>query len=264
MFKEHPVCHAPADPGIYIWRYIDLPKYISLLNDKALYFCRMDKLIDQFEGSLPKPNIILRKAHPFSKTFGQASDGRIETVEKTWARMFRISRTHSFVNCWHMNNHESAAMWQLYCSNTQGMAIRSTYQALCHSLMNYLLPVYIGVVNYIDYDNELIQEPGSNSPMHINMLYPLMHKRRSYHHEAELRALVIWDPPLKGKSLKPLWRKPQHTGTLIPVDLDLLIESVFVAPNAEPWFYKVVHSISAKYGLSIQPRQSRLGEDPLF
>jgi len=90
-----------------------------------------------------------------------------------------------------------------------------------------------------------------------------MHKRRSYQHEAELRALVTWNPPLDDLP-QAMWQTPVDTGILVPVDLDLLIESVFVAPDAEPWFRKVVDSVSAKYGLSIQPRQSRLGEDPLF
>jgi hypothetical protein len=263
MFEEDPLFKPPDDPNIYIWRYIDLPKYVSLLNDKALYFCRMDKLIDQFEGSLPRPNIIIRKAHPFFNRLGQSSDGRVETVGKSWERQVRIMRTHAFVNCWHMNNHESAAMWQLYCSNTQGIAIRSTYLALCESLRNYPSTVLVGVMNYIDYDQDLIQDPRSNSPALMSMLYPLMHKRLSYRHEAELRALVRWEPRFRGNSLKPLWQKPKHTGMVVPVDLNVLIESVFVAPNAEPWFHKVVDSISAKYGLSAPLHDSRLGETPL-
>jgi hypothetical protein len=96
MFEEHPVFQPPDNPTIHIWRYIDLPKYISLLNDKALYFCRMDKLIDRFEGSLPRPNILLRKADPGSKRIVQSSDGRRETAEKSWERLFRIERTHAF------------------------------------------------------------------------------------------------------------------------------------------------------------------------
>ena len=264
MLEEHPAFHAPDDPNIYIWRYIDLPKYISLLNDEALYFCRMDKLIDQFEGSLPRPNILHRKADPHSKMIVQSSDKRIETHEKSMERLIRIERTHAFVNCWHMNTHESAAMWQLYSSNTQGIAIRSTYRALCESFRNYPHPVYVGTVNYIDYDQELIRDPGSNTPLMFNLMYPLMHKRRSYQHEAELRALVMWEPRFRGNSLKPIWRPAKATGMSVRVELGLLIESVFVAPNTEPWFRKVVDSVSAKYGLPIQPRQSRLGEDPLF
>jgi hypothetical protein len=95
------------------------------------------------------------------------------------------------------------------------------------------------------------------------VLHPPMHKRRSYQHEAELRALVPWNPPPDDLP-QAIWREPEETGILVPVELELLIESVFVAPHAEPWFRKVVDSVSAKYGLSVQPRQSLLGEDPLF
>ena len=264
MFEEHSVFQAPSDPSIYIWRYIDLPKYISLLDERALYFCRMDKLVDQFEGSLPKPNILLRKAHPLAKGLVQSSDGRIEPAEKSSERMSRIFKSQNFINCWHMNNNESAAMWQLYSSNTQGIVIRSTYRALCESFRDSQPSVRIGVVSYIDYGLERIQDPGSNTPMMFNAFYPLLHKMRSYREEAELRAIVTWLPPLKGKSLKPIWRAPKHTGVLVPVDLDRLIDSVLVAPHAAPWFRKVVASVSEKYGLSIQPQPSRLSEKPSF
>jgi hypothetical protein len=128
MFEEHPVFHAPDDASIYVWRCIYLPKYNSLLNDKALYFGSVDKLIDQFEGSLPRPNILVRSADPYFRIIVQSSDGRVETAEEPMARSSQIARTQAFVNCWHMNKHESAAMWQLYGSSTQGIAIWSTYQ----------------------------------------------------------------------------------------------------------------------------------------
>jgi hypothetical protein len=49
-----------------------------------------------------------------------------------------------------------------------------------------------------------------------------------------------------------MWRKPKDIGIVVPVQLDRLIESVFVALGAPNWFYKVVDSVSAKYGLSAE------------
>jgi hypothetical protein len=248
---------------VYIWRYIDLAKYISLLDQSALYFCRGDKLVDRFEGSLPRPNFIARSTFPNFNMLGQSSDGRIETVGESVARAATLARTQAFVNCWHMNNDESAAMWQLYSSNAQGIAIRSTYQAFCNAFTNYLHAVYIGIIKYIDYDREAIINRRSNMPLLTGALEPLLYKRRSYQHEAELRAVVTWQVP-HDELPQIMWREPEETGVLVPVDLDRLIESVFVAPNAEPWFHQVVTSVSAKYGLSSPLRRSRLGEDPLF
>ncbi len=48
MFEQHPVFKAPDDANIQIWRYMDLPKYISILDQSAVYFCRSDRLGDEF------------------------------------------------------------------------------------------------------------------------------------------------------------------------------------------------------------------------
>ena len=40
------------------------------------------------------------------------------------------SRDCTAVNCWHINEHESAAMWDLYLKSNEGIAIQSTYQKL--------------------------------------------------------------------------------------------------------------------------------------
>jgi hypothetical protein len=36
---------------------MDLAKFISLLHSKSLFFCRLDKLEDKFEGASPKLNL---------------------------------------------------------------------------------------------------------------------------------------------------------------------------------------------------------------
>jgi hypothetical protein len=34
-----------------LWKYMDFVKYVSLLSKRALYFCRVDSLGDDFEGA---------------------------------------------------------------------------------------------------------------------------------------------------------------------------------------------------------------------
>src|SRR5690242_3376851 len=101
----------PADPSTKVWRYMDLPKLISLLADRTLYFSRLDLLRDTHEGSTPKRMVETRDAVMRQVGAGQhinsASDSR-----KEW-------RTTAFVSCWHLGNHESEAMWRLYCPGDQ-------------------------------------------------------------------------------------------------------------------------------------------------
>ena len=37
-----------------LWRYLDFTKFVALLDTKALFFARIDKLEDRFEGTLFK------------------------------------------------------------------------------------------------------------------------------------------------------------------------------------------------------------------
>jgi hypothetical protein len=41
-----------------VWRYMDLPKFIDLLNTKQLHFTRAALFDDRFEGSYPQRNAV--------------------------------------------------------------------------------------------------------------------------------------------------------------------------------------------------------------
>jgi hypothetical protein len=50
-FQVNRVYKRPA-PTDTLWRYLDLAKFISLLDESALYFCRADNFVnDPFEGA---------------------------------------------------------------------------------------------------------------------------------------------------------------------------------------------------------------------
>lgn len=55
--EEHSEFTWPTDPSATLWRYLDLPKYLSMLESNALFFCRLDMLNDPFEGSRTKITI---------------------------------------------------------------------------------------------------------------------------------------------------------------------------------------------------------------
>jgi hypothetical protein len=39
-----------------------------------------------------------------------------------------------FVNCWHMNEHESAAMWRLYSQADEAICVQSTFARLADAV----------------------------------------------------------------------------------------------------------------------------------
>jgi hypothetical protein len=55
-------------------------------------------------------------------------------------------RVHTYLNCWHLNDYESAAMWDIYQRNNDAIAIQSTYTKLCNSLIQKEPDVFVGKV----------------------------------------------------------------------------------------------------------------------
>ena len=112
----------------------------------------------------------------------------------------------------------------------------------------------IGEVNYIDYYT-------GEFPEH-NVLYRIMHKRLSFAHERELRA-IFWE--IDGTpEAQPHKSKIGPSGLTIEVELSSLIERIYVNPTAAPWFAKLVEDVTAKCGFSFPVAQSALSTAPLY
>lgn len=237
----------PAKGDAKIWKYMDFAKFISLLDRKALFFPRADKLGDPFEGSFPKINVTKRKG---------AFTTLLETKDlSTLSEFYRLFVKITVVNCWHLNDHESDAMWKLYLQGNEGIAIQSTVGRLRSSLEDYEQDViHIGKVAYVDYDDERIPD---------DTLSPYFHKRRSFEHEKEFRA-VIQRFKKKKNSKIDFTKSPFQEGIYVPADLDTLIERVYLSPTCPPWQKEVAVSVVRRYGLKRKIRHSKLTEKPEY
>lgn len=248
MYTEHQAFLQPDNEHMKVWRYMDFTKLVSLLDSRALYFARPDKFNDPFEGSYPKTNIEARR-HPPREIPLEGHEAYRRVVPLLLAEMHRNWLGNVAINCWHMNEHESAAMWNLYLKSHEGVAIQSTYSKLRESFIEEER-VYLGVVKYIDYDREFFRNG--------NIFTPFVHKRKSFEHEREVRAVVERNPS-PGSSGPTISR-----GLLISVDLEKLVERIYVAPTAPDWFARLVEAVTKKYGCGFQVVHSRLDEQPLF
>jgi len=151
-----------------------------------------------------------------------------------------------------MNNYESAAMWKLYAKTNEAVAIQSSVWRLKSSFNNIRPDVYLGQVNYIDYD---LEEMPEGEP-----LLAYFYKRKSFEHENELRAVFVNDP--KSDNYDPsLLEKP---GLYLHSYVKSLVESVYVAPESPKWFRELVQGISGKYDLEFNVVNSRLDETPIY
>ncbi len=255
MYNDHPVFLAPEDENIKVWRYMDFTKFVSLLYKRSLYFCRVDKLGDPFEGSLTKMNVKAREDFIKECWKGQIGEKQIAGLIEREPKFNEKARQSLFVNCWHMNEYESAAMWKLYLKSNEGIAIQSTYKRLKESFNNNSKDnVYIGRVKYIDY--------GSESIPRDSFFRAAMHKRKSFEYERELRAM-IWDTDIFGHIFGPE-REVDIDGKYVGFDLEVLIEKVHLGHDTEDWFEELVRSLAKKYCMSIDVKRSDLDDIALF
>lgn len=236
MYKEHPTFEPPEE-NAKIWRYMDLPGFVWMLSQKSLYFCAIEQLrcLDPFEASF-QPSKLLR-AVPVN----QAEDF-VKKVESSGPRRA--------VNCWHINESESAAMWKIYASDNKGIAIQSTFKRLVASISSFPDSVYIGKVRYIDYQEETFKSNWEE------IFEPVMTKPKWFEYERELRA-VVWE------TSKPTMRTSDGS-VIVPVDLVQLIETVHLSAVLPSLIEDALISIPDKFGMCIPMRRSQLAHKPLY
>ena len=261
--KSHPVFIPPANPDARIWRYTDLAKLLSVFDRSALFFPRLDKLEDPFEGYYTKSILVLEKFRfedlP-EELKRQIPDGQtfqnIVGHQRQMREFAKNQREITFVNSWYCNQHESAAMWSQYLKTQEGIAIQSSYKRLTESLDRYEdFEVHVGMVNYIDYEHDTIPVG--------NILAPTMYKRKSFEHERELRA-VIWTLE-HGKNDWGLKNKFKDvSGLYVPVDIPTLIERIYLAPTAPHWVRELIDSLLKRFGHAIPVVQSSLAETAFY
>jgi hypothetical protein len=223
---------------------MDFTKFVSMLESSSLYFSRVDRLGDPFEGSYSKGNINLR---PVVYKDAKGTEMMFERM----ARFAKWVREWTLVNCWHMNAHESPAMWKLYAKSNEAIAVQSTYATLVTCLPSN---VFVGCVQYIDYDRDWLPEG--------NTFYPFIHKRKSFEHEREARA-VIQELPIENGSIATGKTNPGF-GQHIKIDLAALVQSVCVAPMAPSWFRDLTEAICRKYGQNWNVTKSSLDAEPVY
>jgi hypothetical protein len=249
--RDHPAFKKPNSASCTIWRYMDFAKFVSMLANRGLFFARVSCLDDVFEGSTPRGDVLRRETLATDHGLERDAYAPLGTYLK-WSRQW------TFVNCWHINNVESTAMWHLYTKSGEAIAIKSTFGLLDQCLGDHC---YIGMVEYLDYGSHIdVIESRDN-------LATFVHKRKSFAHEKELRALLQDLPTIRrsdGLRAHDIYAEPHDSGRWVPVDLNELVTEVVVAPQGASWFKEVVGDVCDKYGLRKNVRESVIAKDPLW
>jgi len=255
----------PENPRASIWRYLDLAKYEYMLSKRSLYFPNVLLFKDGFEGSYPEqiPQIHNNLTSENTKRLYELhlrenpDDANhllpLEELLKASANMRLFGRGYTFSSCWHMAEHESLAMWEIYGGQNKRIAIKTTYEKLDQQIaaslkVNSLFCdfTFIGCVKYADFENE------------TNLIYLLpptryFLKRLPYEFEKEIRVVLV---KISGNT--------NYKGVSIPLDLEGLIQRVRVSPGSGIDFRKEVLELTEKYGFKFSVESSELDKSPVF
>ncbi|MEM5669932.1 hypothetical protein AAHB59_18150 [Bacillus cereus] len=230
---------------------MDFTKFMSMLDKEEIFFTRSDRFADKFEGTFPKAN---REMRP--DTYKDILIPKYqEQVFKRLDEIVTYGRKFITINCWHMNEYESAAMWDLYLKSGEGIAIQSNVGRLIESFAHSPQKILIGKVEYKDFNKDFVS---GEEPVDL-----FIYKRKSFEHEREIRAIhqypfVLSDEGWIDDKAEP----PIEYGVGIQCDIRVLIEKVYISPTAPGWFEELVRSMCDKFNLNIDVIRSELSELP--
>jgi hypothetical protein len=261
MRDSNPCLERDVPSDSVLWRYLDFPKFVSMLKESSLWFSRADLLGDPLEGSFTQAREIERQRMLANPPGGQTR-AELEAVFRHNERVVSDSLRTVYINCWHCGTHESMALWRGYGGGPYAIAVRTTFGLLDSLLPEKFsgssvvaggapaqnddgppaaMPIFLTKVRYIDHGSTTERLPDEN-----NMFTPFAFKSLSFAHESEVRA-VYWNIPGFDLATGELVEPP---GLFVPVQLQTLITEVVVSPLAPAWFGHLVQNVTDRYGFS--------------
>ena len=224
----------PENGAVKVWRYMGLPALVNILANRHLPFIRVDLFEDPFEDSAPSS---LASAFTDPVARDQHVAGSL------------AARKQAFVSCWHENQHESEAMWRLYCTPREGIALQTTYEKLDASLPHDRdtaaagEPVFLGRVSYRDHAEWDLKVP-------FNRFALLMHKRLAFAHEHEVRAVVLANAPITVTGHRDTLKveaADMPEAKFVAWDANAVLDHVYVSPYAKGWYRDAVVAVLHRF-----------------
>ena len=216
--------HFPIPPSpATVWKYYKPPFFEKLLQSGELYLCQVSRFTDKAEARMNDFQLA-------------AMEGMYKDTPETLValRAFHESiRQRSWVTCFSIADYEAAHMWKTFCDDSEGVAIRTTFQNLrlaLHESGPLASEVYPASVRY---------EQIPYMPWKIG--YLLFQKLPCYSDERELR-LCISRPEEQFQA-----DKCTIEGIPLRVNLRRLIHRIYVHPTAPDSYFRKVRSLTAKH-----------------
>lgn len=263
-------------------RYMDLPKFMYLLQNSSLFLPKMSIFDDHLEGGLTAKNYLLSSndgamldvaLNCFAPGTNETSEERSKRLElgKTVRKeikqrtfetpfglyqrddideLFPKCREFIYVSCWHKSSHECSAMWSLYGGDNNSICIFTTEEKLRTQIVDNGSNsniIELEDVRYIDHKSDTLSG---------NALEPFLAKSLPYSFEKEAR-LIAYDPTLNLDSILV----NEANGIKLTIrSLPELIDKVVISPKADAWFADSVKKLCDSKGINVVTKSTLITE----
>lgn len=190
------------------------------------------------------------------KRKGKCTPEEIADHANMWRNGFENEKQINFINCWSFDNEESYPLWSIYADVTLGIAVKSNIKKLKKSLESNSQQIFVGEVKYMDYYKEVFADKYDPNSLSFNLFLGLLTKRNIFEFETECRVIIPINDENEIKDLN------DKDGILVSVNLEELIEEIYVAPKSPEWFKSLVQNVTIDYGINKVIKTSSINDPP--
>lgn len=242
----------------FLWKFVDMNKFLSMLQNAELHFCSLDNLNDIFEGA----NIINSSYIQRDYTVGfmpaiqrnstfpeEVFDERKESFRNR-IKALRKYQENFFVDCFFQGEEESVAMWNSYSADN-GIAIKFNSELLLEEISKFYnvqlsknFEFGYGSIAYEkltnpDYEKFLIGD-------HHDLIFEPFKKDVFHMHENEYRFIFYKKGDIGDNHIK------------VKIDLAKTIRNIVAHPNSPDWVIETIYNLVLKYELVKEVHKSRI------
>jgi hypothetical protein len=231
-------------PEDYLWRYMNLKKFLSFLIDQKLHLKRLDQFEDKNDGIFAN---LLQLKYNLSKI--KKAGKQIDVDQEEFK--LRDLQKNLYASCWFVGNRESMAMWKIF-SNPDSVAVRIKYKELKKLFKkksfdykeNDIKSITLGKVSYYDFQNGKGASSSANTDSFI-----AFSKDESFSNEREFRIIVHTDTE-ENSSAPGI--------DFMIKDFNRLPFEIVFHPKAEDWGVKNLKDVMNKFHLNFKMFNSEL------
>jgi hypothetical protein len=213
-----------------VWRYMSFARFVWLLPKRQLWLARADLLGAPWEIALVGDQLkFVISSHPPRDIF---SNEPHESADQRSARIIKLWRHTTFVNCWSTSEHESHALWRIYCKSTEGVTLQTTLPKLIDSVGSF--PVH----------RERYGELG-RAKRTPTIDYLVSQKRPMFAYEREVRIVCskIDDDSMPNENI---------VGLPLAWEAERYLDCIRVHPEADSSFFETVVAVVEHYAPALK------------